>query len=132
MVLPGEFQIEYEVLPHVILDTHNITNRRDQQYKNFLKKFRQILLIGEKFSSIILERRKDFDRSDEGRCHMAVFLSIPQLSEYSGLSRCDIERWLNDPVNPLPHIRAGKGRGVVKIHRELFDEYAREKAKEGR
>ena len=63
---------------------------------------------------------------------MAVFLSIPELCDYSGLSRNEIESWLKDPVNPLPHILAGKKRGVTKIHRELFDEYAREKAKEGK
>lgn len=63
---------------------------------------------------------------------MAVFLSIPELCEYSGLSRHEIERWLKDPIDPLPHVRTGEGKGVTKIHKELFDEYAREKAKEGK
>ena len=59
-----------------------------------------------------------------------LFMSIDEAVEYSGLSRDQIEKWLNDPADPLPHIKSGSGRGVTRIHRAEFDEYATRKAKE--
>lgn len=59
-----------------------------------------------------------------------LFMSIEEAVEHSGLSRTQIEKWLNDPVDPLPHIKTGGGRGVTRIHRAEFDTYAARKARE--
>ena len=61
-----------------------------------------------------------------------LFMTIDEAVEYSGLSRAQIEKWLNDATDPLPHIKSGSGRGVTRIHREEFDAYAVRKSKEVR
>lgn len=61
---------------------------------------------------------------------LTLFMSIDEAVEYSGLSRDQIERWLNDATDPLPHIKSGSGRGVTRIHRSEFDAYAARKARE--
>lgn len=59
-----------------------------------------------------------------------LFMSIAEAAEYSGLSRDQIEKWVNDKTDPLPHIKTGSRRGVTRIHRAEFDKYVARKATE--
>jgi excisionase family DNA binding protein len=51
-----------------------------------------------------------------------AYLSLEQLTAYSGLSRRMLEKYLVDPVHPLPHYRFGRR---IEIKRSEFDAWAR-------
>jgi len=49
------------------------------------------------------------------------YLSILELSEYSGISQRTLWDLLKDPVNPIPHFRIGTAGRIVRVKRSEFD-----------
>jgi len=51
------------------------------------------------------------------------YLSISELSEYSGISRRTLWDLLKDPANPIPHFRVGSAGRIVRVKRSEFDKW---------
>ena len=51
------------------------------------------------------------------------YLSILELSEYSGISQRTLWDLLKDPVNPIPHFRVGSAGRIVRVKRSEFDQW---------
>ena len=54
------------------------------------------------------------------------YLDFEHLARYSSLSVSTLRRYVNDPVDPLPHLRlrgAGKAKGRVLVDKRAFDQW---------
>jgi excisionase family DNA binding protein len=51
------------------------------------------------------------------------YFSIPELSEYSGVSQRTLWDLLKDPVNPIPHFRVGSAGRIVRVKKSEFDQW---------
>ena len=51
------------------------------------------------------------------------YFSIPELSEYTGVSQRTLWDLLKDPVNPIPHFRLGSAGRIVRVKRSEFDQW---------
>ena len=51
------------------------------------------------------------------------YFSIPELSEYSGVSQRTLWDLLKNPVNPIPHFRVGSAGRIVRVKRSEFDQW---------
>jgi excisionase family DNA binding protein len=51
------------------------------------------------------------------------YFSIPELSEYTGISQRTLRDLLKDPVNPIPHFRVGSAGRIVRVKRSEFDQW---------
>jgi len=51
------------------------------------------------------------------------YFSIPELSEYSGISQRTLWDLLKDPVNPIPHFRIGSAGRIVRVKKSEFDRW---------
>lgn len=52
---------------------------------------------------------------------LGPYLSLKDLSAYSGMSKRGLRQALTDPVHPLPHYRPGGGK--VLVRRSEFDQW---------
>jgi hypothetical protein len=50
------------------------------------------------------------------------YLRLPELSTYSGIGERTLEKYLHDPINPLPYYKVG---GIVTVRRSEFDVWAK-------
>jgi len=50
------------------------------------------------------------------------YLTLMQLSRYSGLSKRQLYRLLDDPIDPLPYYRVGK---LIRVKQADFDRWMR-------
>ena len=51
------------------------------------------------------------------------YFSIPELSEYSGVSQRTLWDLLKNPVNPIPHFRVGLAGRIVRVKKSEFDQW---------
>ena len=51
------------------------------------------------------------------------YFSIPELSEYTGVSQRTLWDLLKDPVNPIPHFRIGPAGRIVRVKKSEFDQW---------
>jgi excisionase family DNA binding protein len=51
------------------------------------------------------------------------YLSISDLSAYSGISERTLRDLLKDSVNPIPHFRIGPAGRIVRVKKSDFDEW---------
>jgi len=51
------------------------------------------------------------------------YLSILELSEYSGISQRTLWDLLKISVNPIPHFRVGSAGRIVKVKKSEFDQW---------
>jgi excisionase family DNA binding protein len=51
------------------------------------------------------------------------YFSIPELSEYSGISQRTLWDLLKDTVNPIPHFRVGSAGRIVRVKKSEFDRW---------
>ena len=51
------------------------------------------------------------------------YLSIRELSEYTGISQRTLWDLLKDPVNPIPHFRIGSAGRIVRVKKSEFDQW---------
>ncbi len=58
----------------------------------------------------------------------ASFLTIPKVAEKSGLPRDYIRAacWRGKDYHPLPHIRSGEKRPVIRINYSQFEQWLEE------
>jgi excisionase family DNA binding protein len=53
------------------------------------------------------------------------YLSIRDLSEYTGVSQRTLWDLLKNPVNPIPHFRIGSAGRIVRVKKSEFDQWMR-------
>jgi len=53
------------------------------------------------------------------------YLSIKDVSKLTGISSRTINDWLHRPLNPLPHYRIGKRKGI-RIREDELDEWMKQ------
>ncbi len=51
------------------------------------------------------------------------YLSIAQLSVYCGVSERTLRKWLQAPVDPLPHFRIGTAKRLIRVRCGDFDNW---------
>jgi excisionase family DNA binding protein len=51
------------------------------------------------------------------------YLSIRDLSEYTGVSQRTLWDLLKNPVNPIPHFRIGSAGRIVRVKKSEFDRW---------
>ena len=51
------------------------------------------------------------------------YLSIRDLSEYTGVSQRTLWDLLKNPVNPIPHFRIGSAGRIVRVKRSEFNQW---------
>ncbi len=51
------------------------------------------------------------------------YLTVTQLSEYSGISKRTLWDFLKNPINPIPHFRVGAAGRIVRVKRSDFDQW---------
>lgn len=71
---------------------------------------------------------KDVVNNNAIRTDGDAYLSLAELSAYSGMSTRKLREFLNDPIHPLPHYRPG---GKVFVRRSEFDHWMMQFRHEG-
>ena len=51
------------------------------------------------------------------------YLSISELSDYSGISKRTLWTLLKSPINSIPHFRVGSAGRIVRVRRSDFDDW---------
>lgn len=53
------------------------------------------------------------------------YYKIPELSDYTGISKRTLYDLIKSPVNPIPHYRIGSSGRILRVKKSEFDDWMR-------